>query len=120
MPFQAILKDLVSSVEGAEGAIFLDGEGEAVQWYAKDNGDRLRLRAAYIAVAVQACRAISTGLKLGAMRHLTIEYERARLLIQEIESDYFIVIELNTSANLGQAFYRIQPTLERIRRLLAA
>ena len=120
MSFQAILKNLVSSVEGAEGAIFLDVDGEAVQWYAKGDAERLKLRAAYTAVIVQSCRAVSKSTDLGQMLHLMLEYESARLLVQEVESGYFVVLELSTTANLGQALYRMQPAIARLRRAVAA
>lgn len=120
VPFQAILKDLVSSVEGAEGAIFLDADGEAVQWCARGDVERLKLRAAYVAVMVQSCRAASASSKLGHMLYLMLEYEGARLIVQEIESGYFVVLELKSTANLGQALHRIQPAVTRLRREVAA
>ena len=120
MPFQAILKDLVSSVDGAEGAIFLDIDGEAVQWYAKGDAERLKLRAAYTAVIVQSCQAVSKNTDLGRMLHLIIEYEGARLLVGEVENGYFVVLELSTTANLGQALYRMQPAIARLRHAVAA
>jgi len=114
VPFRAILSDLVSSVEGAEGAIFLDAEGEAVQWYAKGDSERLRLRAAYIAATVRSFRTLATGLNLGHTLYLMIDYEGARLLVREVESGYFIMLELGASANIGQALYRIQPAVARL------
>lgn len=120
MPFRSILIDLVSSVEGAEGAIFLDAEGEAVQWYAKRDDERLRLRAAYVAVTAQSFRVVSAGLNLGRTLYLMLDYEGAKLLVQEVESGYFIMLELSASANLGQALYRIKPAVARLRSQIAA
>jgi predicted regulator of Ras-like GTPase activity (Roadblock/LC7/MglB family) len=116
VPFQALLKKLVSKVEGAEGAIFLDREGEAVQWHARSDAERLRLRAAYLAVVLRCCRASADALALGRIRYLLIDYEGARLVAEEVEGGYFVVIELSNSANLGQALYRMGPAVEDLRR----
>jgi predicted regulator of Ras-like GTPase activity (Roadblock/LC7/MglB family) len=120
LPFTALLKELVSGVEGGEGAIFLDADGEAVQWYAKDAGERLRLRAAYIAVMLQACQAASARLGLGRVGNLVVEYDGAKFVIEEIERDYFVMLELNRSANVGQALHRIKPVVAALRREVAA
>ena len=120
MQFESILRDLVLSVDGAEGAIFLEADGEAVQWYSKSDADRLRLRAAYLAVLVQACRASVARLGLGNGVRLTIEYEGARFLTEEVDQGYFIVLELKPSSNLGQAILRMIPAASHLRTAITA
>jgi predicted regulator of Ras-like GTPase activity (Roadblock/LC7/MglB family) len=116
VPFKALLKELVSSVEGATGAIFLASDGEAVQWYSGDGGERLQLRGAYITVALQGCRGAADRLTLGGIRHLILEYDGASFIVQELDRGYCVVLELDSSANIGQAIYRIQPVVARLRR----
>jgi predicted regulator of Ras-like GTPase activity (Roadblock/LC7/MglB family) len=118
--FQAALKEIVVNTEDADGAIFLDSEGEAVQWYARADSDLLRLRAAYIAVTLQTCRLSVGRLGLGAISHLVIEYEGAWYIIQELTRDYFFVLQLTPSANLAQAIERIQPVVDSLKREIAA
>ena len=120
MSFKLLLEELVSNVRGAEGAIFLDAEGEAVEWYTNGNGERLRLRAAYVAVVLQAARAVASRLNAGKTNHLVLCYDGAKFIIDELESGYFLVLELNTSANIGEAQYRIQPTAAKLRREIVA
>lgn len=120
MPFKALLKELVSSVEGATGAIFLDSEGEAVQWYSDQDDERLQLRGAYIMVALRGFRDSAARLMLGSIRYLVLEYESASFIVQEIDRGYFVVLELESSANIGQAIYRTQPVVARLRREIAA
>jgi predicted regulator of Ras-like GTPase activity (Roadblock/LC7/MglB family) len=116
LQFLDILVDLVQSVEGASGAIFLDGDGEAVQWYPPLDADRLRLRAAYLAVVVKAFRLSSEKLRLGAIRALVVQYEGAQFVIEEIEGGYFLVLEMSPSANIAQGIGRIAPTVSSLRR----
>lgn len=107
MPFTAILKELVLEVEGAEGAIVIEADGEAVQWFAKRSDERLRLRAAYVALAAQGCRDLVTRLELTNRGVMLIKYEGANFVIAELESNYLIILELQSDANIGEAFFKI-------------
>ena len=115
MSFKPVLEELVSSVEGAEGAIFLEVDGEAVEWYAPDNGDRLRLRAAYIAVVLQASRALAGHLSIGTTRKMLLSYEGAKFIIEELGSGYFLALEVSVSTNVAQARYRMEPAAASLR-----
>ena len=120
MPFKALLKELVSSVEGATGAVFLASDGEAVQWHSDGDGERLQLRGAYITVLLQGCRGSSDRLMLGGISHLILEYDGARFIVEGLDRGYFLMLELDSSANIGQAIYRIQPVVARLRQETAA
>lgn len=114
MLFSALLEELVSKVEGAQGAIFLEKDGEAVAWYTAGDVDRLRLRAAYAAVVLQAARALASEMKVGPTRRLVLGYDEAKFIIEELESGYFLVLELSATASVGKATYQIKPTVEEL------
>ena len=118
MPFKALLGELISSVEGAESAIIMDASGEAVQWQPDGDGERLRLRAAYVAVVFQNCNAAVRNLELGRMNRLVNEYDGASFIIEELEGDYLVAVELNYSANIPEALTLIQPALAKLRQAL--
>lgn len=120
MPFKALLKELVSSVEGATGAIFLASDGEAVQYYSETDAERLQLRGAYVTVVLKACRASAGRLMVKDVGYLVLEYDGASLIAQELNAGYFILLELNPSANIGQAIRRIEPVVCHLRREIAA
>lgn len=120
MPFKALLKELVESVQGASGAMLLESDGEAVQWYTEMEVERLRLRGAYIALVLQGGSRAITRAELGDTGCTILQYDGASFLGQQVERDYFLVLELDSSANMGQAIHRIQPTVASIRRALVA
>ncbi|HKP86397.1 MAG TPA: roadblock/LC7 domain-containing protein [Blastocatellia bacterium] len=120
MPFKALLKELVASAQGASGAILLEADGEAVQWYAEREEDRLRLRAAYVVMVLESCRSVAARADLGNMGCTILQYDGASFVGQEVEGGYFLVLELDPSANVGQALYRLQPTMDKLRRVLEA
>lgn len=120
LSIDSLLRKLVAQVEGATGAIVLEVDGEAVQWYAVVDSERLRLRGAYVAVVLKGCRAGASRAALGDLRTLLLEYDRSCLVVREIESDCFVVLELGSSANIGQALFRLDPIVKEIRGELAA
>ena len=114
MLFGSLLQELVSKIEGASGAIFLEKDGEAVAWYTEGDVGRLRLRAAYAAVVLQAARGLADEMKVGATTRLVLAYEQAKFIIEELESGYFLVLELDATASVGKAIYLIKPTAEQL------
>ena len=120
MPFASLLKELIASVDGADGAIFLESDGEAVQWVSIADGERLCLRAAYVSVMLRAGRASAARMNLGNLSSVILEYEGAKFVVEELGRGYLLVLELRPSANIGQAVYRIQPAVANLRRELVA
>jgi predicted regulator of Ras-like GTPase activity (Roadblock/LC7/MglB family) len=118
--FRSLLEELVSKVDGAHGAIFLEKDGEAVAWYDRGDGERLRLRAAYSAVVLEAARALAREMRVGATRRLVLAYDDAKFIIEELESGYFLVLELDGSAGIGKAIYQLKPTVDKLRQETAA
>lgn len=120
MSIETVLSDLVTDVDGATGAIILAADGEAVQWHATTDDEQLRLRGAYVAVAVQSYRESIARSELGAMRGLVLEYDGASFVAQDIDSDCFVAIELTASANIGEAMFRLGPAATKLRNELIA
>jgi len=120
VPFASLLKELVSSVDGADSAIFLDSDGESVQWFTETDGERLCLRAAYVSVIIRACRTSAARLNIGDVRALILEYDGARFVVEEVDRGYLLILELGPSANIGQAVHRIRPAAARLRREVTA
>lgn len=105
---------MVSNIEGATGAILLEADGEAVQWYPPD-AERLRLRGAYVAVALKSYRTTAVRAKLGGLSCFILTYEGAGFVAQEINRDCIVILELNPNANIGEAVYGIKPSVEKLR-----
>ncbi len=114
-----MLKELVSNVDGAQGVILLDWEGEVVQLWTMEEGERLTLRAAYIAVTFRQAQALTAAGGAGRATRMVIEYEGARFVVEEIDSGYIIAFELNVKGNLGEALRQIQSAVETLRREIA-
>lgn len=115
MAIDTLLKELVLNVYGATGAIVLETDGEAVQWYAPGGVERLRLRAAYVAVVLRACRTTNNRAMLGDTRHLIIKYDGSSFIALELNQDCFLILEMTASANVGQALHRLDSAAAELR-----
>lgn len=116
MPFTKLLEHLVSSVDGATGALILEADGEAVQWYSPTNGELLRLRSAYLVTVLASCRSTTSRMKLGELGHLVVSYDGASFVIQELSRGYYLLLEMNALANVANAAYRLTQALPDARR----
>jgi len=115
---ELLLAKLVSSVEGATGAIVLDADGEAVGLHS-DEGERTRLRGAYVSLSLRDLRASEALNQLGRMRGIVIEYEGASLVAQQIDDDCVVLLELELFANISEAMFRLACSAQLLRRELA-
>ena len=86
MPFTNLLKQLVSSVEGATGALILESDGEAVQWYSRTDGERLRLRSAYLVTVLKSWRAATESMNLGGLGDLVFNYDGALITTSGVKT----------------------------------
>lgn len=111
----SLLNELVSSVDGATGAILVAVDGEAIQWGSSQQSDRLRLRSAYLAVVMQAFRGAASRAGLGRPEHLVVKYDGATLIAQEIGDDCSVVLELKANVSLGITLHQMEPVTARIR-----
>lgn len=119
MSIESLLAGLVSSVEGATGAIVLDADGEAVGLHSAE-GERTRLRGAYVSLMLRDRRASEALNQLGNMRGMVIEYEGASLVAKQIDDDCVVVLELALVANISEALFRLESGVQLLRRELTS
>jgi predicted regulator of Ras-like GTPase activity (Roadblock/LC7/MglB family) len=114
---ESLLAKLVSSVEGATGAIVLDADGEAISLYSAE-GERTRLRGAYVSLMLRDLRTSLTPHQVGKMRGIVIEYEGASLVAKQIDDDCVVVLELALFTNISEAMFRLESSARMLRREL--
>jgi predicted regulator of Ras-like GTPase activity (Roadblock/LC7/MglB family) len=108
-PFKQMLTDLVTRVDGAVGAAFIDSYGEAVQTYAVNGDvDYVNLMGAYQGIAFQTARNISTQLEAGRIDYTYTSYDTVSFLVKALPQDYFVLLLLGPEANVGQGIYNVR------------
>ena len=116
--FDAILRELLTSTSGAIGAIFLDREGEAVQFWSErvfDIGpDGLRAIGAYQGIYLAELQRICDRIEAGRPERFTIEFADTRILSCDLKEGYYLVLVIDRSANEGLAWHHLRSCRQRL------
>ncbi|MEO6955018.1 MAG: roadblock/LC7 domain-containing protein [Polyangia bacterium] len=97
--FTEALRQVVARVPGARGAVFLDGEGEAVDEFAEVSTTEIRILGAHLGILIAIIKEHAG--KLGDPQELVIETERAILLVLVLDDRYMVALEAGPTAQLG-------------------
>jgi predicted regulator of Ras-like GTPase activity (Roadblock/LC7/MglB family) len=113
-PFTTMLTELVSGVDGAIGAAFIDNYGEAVQSFTAPGHDDeyLKLMGAYQGIALQTSQNVLKQLDAGSVDYYLAAYDNASFLVKALKANYFILLALSPEANYGQGIYRVRRVAE--------
>jgi predicted regulator of Ras-like GTPase activity (Roadblock/LC7/MglB family) len=114
MPFTKLLTRMVESVEGAQGAIFLDGDCEYVQYAGHIDSFRHKLLGAYQGILLGLIRKSIAKLRVSGLDKIVTEYESATFITKNLRGDYFMVLVLGSTGNIGQGIREVDRTAERI------
>jgi len=112
MPFTKLLSEMVRAVEGGQGAIFMDGDCEYVQYYGHIDSFQHKLLGAYQGILLAMIRRAIEKLKCSGLDKIVTEYEHARFVTKILKREYFLVLVMKVEANLGQALQEIDRTAE--------
>ena len=116
--FDAILRELLNSTPGAIGAVFLDREGEAVQFWSERvfeiGPDGLKAVGAYQGIYLAELQRICTRIAAGKPERFTIEFENVRILSCDLKDGYYLVLIADRSANDGVAWHHLRSCRQRL------
>jgi predicted regulator of Ras-like GTPase activity (Roadblock/LC7/MglB family) len=109
VPYQSLLDDLLNTVEGAQGAVLLDAEGEVVvEAGARDF--RHRLIGAYQGIAlITAHRALGSFAESG-IRYLLCRYAWGIVLLHPCKEGYYLILSLDPDAQVWTGLHRSEVT----------
>ena len=117
MPFKSILKQLVEEIHGASGAIFADGEGEAVEQYSLDEESyQLKCIGAHKGIIFNLIRETQKVLGKDDVESVTIRMENFDVIVASVEDEYYLAVTLEHGAVPGRAFDKIKGALKIIKK----
>lgn len=109
-----ILEDLISSVNGARAAIFLDGEGEFIA-QAGDAAVDIKLIGAWKEIQLDSIKDIAGRLGLGGVHAVLFSVDEGNELVVPVSEEYCLLLFLSAYANLQEALERIEDTVKRLK-----
>lgn len=110
---QEIVQSLVGSVNGARGAIFLDGDGESVVQCGTAVVD-MRLLGAWQEIHFDRIRDITKRLGLGTVNAVLFSQEEGNALMVPVEGEYALLLFLSTFSDLQDALNKLRDAVAKL------
>jgi len=115
MVIETILNNLLSSVNGAEAAIFLDGDGESISQAGKLNND-MKLLGAWKEIHLDRIKEISGRLGLGTIQAVLFSLEDGNELVAPVAGEYCLMLFLSAYASMQEAMAELSKAIELLKR----
>ncbi|MFC2144470.1 roadblock/LC7 domain-containing protein [Acidobacteriota bacterium] len=113
MPFNYLLTNLLVDVPQAVGAIFVDPEGEAVEWVSRHNDPfDLKVEGAYHSIFMRQLERLTTSVDAGPIDSFVIEGSRLVTLTQALPDGYYVVLVVDRSGSRAHALHRLRRAAE--------
>jgi predicted regulator of Ras-like GTPase activity (Roadblock/LC7/MglB family) len=104
MPFHFLLTNLLVDVPGAHGAIFLDPEGEFVEYVTRRaNPYELKVEGALHGLLLRRAARLLRGAGGGEMGQLVVAGSHLKVLAHQLKGGYYLVLVMDPHAPLGLA-----------------
>lgn len=117
MAFQYLLNNLLVDVPGAQGAIFLDSEGESVEFVSRSATPyELKLEGAYHGIFLRQAARISGLMGAGGLERLAISGTQMQVMSRVLKDGYYLVLVMDPAAPAalaGEALTRASAAFNR-------
>jgi len=112
LPFKTILRELVETTHGANGAILADWEGEAVEQYCLTDAFELKVTAAHKGIILNQLKDILVNFPSGDLRYAVITTESQHVIVGVVGADYSLIMTLDRDAVTGLALRRFNSAVQ--------
>jgi predicted regulator of Ras-like GTPase activity (Roadblock/LC7/MglB family) len=119
--FKQALSDIVSSTEGATGALIMGMDGIAVEklFLPEGSDQNMDVAAAEVTSLVRSALRAGVNTGLGTLQELFINFEQVRILARMFSPEYFVVLALKPDGNLGRGRFELRKAELRLAREFA-
>jgi predicted regulator of Ras-like GTPase activity (Roadblock/LC7/MglB family) len=112
VPFKLIVQELVQSTAGATGAILIDWEGEAVEFYSPVASEfDIKILGAHQNIVFSRIREIRQRVSLQNVGNVVITTDQQHCILGAVGDDYTLVTVLERNALVGRALVNVQRTV---------
>jgi predicted regulator of Ras-like GTPase activity (Roadblock/LC7/MglB family) len=111
MIFADLLKQIVTKVDGAIGALIMGLDGIAIEQQiidAERYDNRLAMIAAAYATLLRNSMRTSSDVGVGQLQEMTIVAGNMMLVIKLINPEYFLLVALDAEGNIGRARFELR------------
>ena len=111
--FNYLLTNLLVDVPQALGAIFVDPEGEAVEWVTRHNDPfDLKVEGAYLGIFMRQFEQVATAINAGTIDSVVFEGSRLVTLTHALPDGYYVVLVVDRYGSRAHALHRLRRAAE--------
>jgi hypothetical protein len=116
MPFQYLLMNLLVEVPEAVGAIFLDAEGEAVEWVSQRHRDPydLKVEGAYHSIFKRQLEEATAATEAGALESYIFSGRDLVTLTQLLPDGYYVLLVVRRNGSPALASHHLRRVAQAI------
>ncbi len=115
MPFKLLLNKLLEDIPGAQGAVILDWEGEAVDQVARISEYDMKVIGAHNGIILNQLRDVLGVIGSGALEEVVIRTGENKTLVAPLSQDYMLVLQLGADAIAARAAFKMRRCVEALR-----
>lgn len=112
--FAEILAELVGSIPGAIGAVFLDWEGEAVDQFAHVPTMDILLEGAHWGVVLRMVHGLTRKHGWGDVKMILLQGHGHEIIIRPVTREYCVVLTMRSGTHTASALEALERITERI------
>ncbi|MDH3975109.1 MAG: roadblock/LC7 domain-containing protein [Deltaproteobacteria bacterium] len=113
MPFKAIMRNLVETIPGARGAIFVDWEGEAVDQYSLDEDVyQLKVMGAYKGVILKLINEAQKTVGSTDINTVTVKMNKYSIVLSPVKEGYYVALVVQSDTIMSRAAYMIRKSVK--------
>lgn len=113
MPFKAIMRNLVETIPGARGAIFVDWEGEAVDQYSLDEDVyQLKVMGAYKGVILNLINEAQKTVDSTQINTVTVKMNKYSIILAPVKEGYYVALVVQSGTIMSRAAYMIKKSVK--------
>ena len=113
MPFKAIMRNLVETIPGARGAIFVDWEGEAVDQYSVDDDVyQLKVMGAYKGVILNLINEAHKTVDGADIKTVIVRMDKYSIILAPVKDGYYVALVLQEGTIMSRAAHLIKKSVK--------
>jgi predicted regulator of Ras-like GTPase activity (Roadblock/LC7/MglB family) len=114
MSFSEILKEVVSSTEGALGALIVGLDGIPVEEYAVSSDIDIQAMTVEFSSLLKEIERGSQSAEIGSTREVTVIADKAMIMLRRLNDEYFFVLILKPEGNFGKGRFLLRISAPRL------
>jgi predicted regulator of Ras-like GTPase activity (Roadblock/LC7/MglB family) len=112
--FKELLRELVSSVDGAVGAVIMGMDGISIEEYCEQVDLDLQLIGIEFSAVVKDMSRASLSMEAGQVGEIMMVTDKRNMIIRNINKDYFLTLVLNAAGNLGKGRFKLRMLIPKL------